>query len=79
MLKQEKAWYDDEDNSTSALLTLLSVEAGELQGVSEHKMVQPDLVFAHTSISHTTASLAVHVHQILYLLASTNSLHVGLI
>ena len=33
MLRQEIGWYDDERNSTAALATKLSHDAGQLEGV----------------------------------------------
>jgi len=35
MLRQEIAWHDEEKNSTSALTSRLSTDAGQVQGVSE--------------------------------------------
>ena len=34
MLRQEIGWYDEEKNSTGALTTRLSADAGQVQGVS---------------------------------------------
>ena len=42
MLRQEISWFDDERNSSGALTTRLSGDAGQVQGVSHHK----SLVFA---------------------------------
>ena len=35
MLKQEIGWFDDERNSTGALVTRLSNDAAQVEGVSQ--------------------------------------------
>ena len=34
MLRQEISWFDDDRNSTGALITRLADDAGQVQGVS---------------------------------------------
>ena len=44
MLKQEIGWFDDERNSTGALVTRLSNDAAQVEGVSQ----QPPLEHLYT-------------------------------
>ena len=46
MLRQDKGWYDNEENSTATLTTFLSVEADQVQGVSTNARTSHD---THTS------------------------------
>lgn len=44
MLCQEIGWFDDHRNSPGALTTRLATDASQVQGVSVHQLLNPDLL-----------------------------------